>query len=161
MGHHPGCFPIPGQHRLGGRCSPSGERSVAGPVGLSRSTRSPRLHKMEPLTPIRVERRAVQQECHQEQIIEDDAREILAAVFGILAKKTNWRLRIARLSRGGDARTDTDKIPLFGSSLRSSPRSSAVSSDSVPRPLVLGIAAVARIAAVGGAGRCLTTAARP
>ena len=25
VGHHPGCFPIPGQHRLSGRCSPGGE----------------------------------------------------------------------------------------------------------------------------------------
>ena len=52
-----------------------------------RQLRHSMVHFRRPIGAGTVERRAGQQECHQEQIIEDDARGILAAVFGILAKK--------------------------------------------------------------------------
>ena len=52
-----------------------------------RQLRNPLVHFRRPLGGGTVERRAVQQECHPEQILEDDARGILAAVFGILAKE--------------------------------------------------------------------------
>ena len=52
-----------------------------------RQLRHSMVHFRRPIGAETVERRAGQQECHQEQIIEDDARGILAAVFGILAKK--------------------------------------------------------------------------
>ena len=52
-----------------------------------RQLRNPLVHFRRPLGGGTVEHRAVQQECHPEQILENDARGILAAVFEILAKE--------------------------------------------------------------------------
>ena len=52
-----------------------------------RQLRNPLVHFRRPHGKGTVERRAIQQEREPEQIIEDDAREILAAVFRILAKE--------------------------------------------------------------------------
>ena len=52
-----------------------------------RQLRNPLIHYRRYLAAGTVERRAVQQEREPEEIIEDDARGILVAAFGILAKE--------------------------------------------------------------------------
>ena len=52
-----------------------------------RQFRNPLVHFRRPLAPESVGHRAVRQECEPEHIIEEDAREILSVVFGILAKE--------------------------------------------------------------------------
>ena len=51
-----------------------------------RQLRNPLVHFRRPLASGTVDRRAVQQASAPENIIEDDARRILSAAFGILAK---------------------------------------------------------------------------
>ena len=51
-----------------------------------RQLRNPLVHFRRPLASGTAEHRAVRQECEPEHIIEEDARRILSAVFGILAK---------------------------------------------------------------------------
>ena len=51
-----------------------------------RQLRNPLVHYRRPYASGTAERRAVQQECELDNVLEEDARTVLSAVFGILAK---------------------------------------------------------------------------